>query len=159
MRKPPADVYDRFAASFAKASRAASKQQYLVPYFIAGHPGCTLDHMIELALFLKQRSIRPRQVQQFVATPMTLATAMAYSGIDPMTGDEVYTAHGAEEKRLQKALLLYWDRAQHSDVRRALRMAGRPELIGAGEGCLVPPASGRGAPPRRGRSNSRRRGR
>jgi uncharacterized radical SAM protein YgiQ len=136
MRKPAAAEYDRFAAEFAAAS---PREQYLVPYFMAGHPGTTLRDMVEVALFLKRRRLRPRQVQEFIPTPMTLATAMYYSGLDPMSGQPVAVARGLRERRLQKALLLYWDPAEHERVREALREAGRSDLIGRGPGALVPP--------------------
>jgi uncharacterized radical SAM protein YgiQ len=137
MRKPAAAEYDRFAADFAAAS---PREQYLVPYFMSGHPGTTLGDMVELALFLKRRRLRPRQVQEFIPTPMTLATAMYHTGLDPMSGRPVAVARGLREKRLQKALLLAWDPAEHERVREALREAGRVDLIGRGPGALVPPA-------------------
>ena len=147
MRKPAATEYDRFAAEFAAASPRA---QYLVPYFMAGHPGTTLRDMVELALFLKRRRLRPRQVQEFIPTPMTLATAMYWTGLDPMSGRPVAVARGLREKRLQKALLLYWDPAEHERVREALREAGRSDLIGRGPDALVPAEGGRRPRPRRG---------
>jgi uncharacterized radical SAM protein YgiQ len=141
MRKPPFDAYDRFAALFAAASEAAGRRQFLVPYLMSGHPGTTLADMIALALELKRRGIRPRQVQEFIPTPMSLATAMYHSGLDPMSGRPVAVARGLKEKRLMKALLLYWDPAEHERVREALRLAGRGDLIGRGRDALVPPAS------------------
>ena len=95
--------------------------------------------MIELALYLKQRGVRPRQVQDFIPTPMSMATAMYYTGADPFTRAPVYTAKDLREKKLQKALLLYWDPAQHHLARIALRKAGRADLIGHRPNCLVPP--------------------
>jgi uncharacterized radical SAM protein YgiQ len=140
MKKPPIDSYDRFAEQFRCASEAAGKEQYLIPYFISGHPGSTLDDMIEQALYLKRKGYRPRQVQDFIPTPMSLAATMYHTGIDPLSMKPVYTAKGLREKRLQKALLLYWDEAQHDLVREALTRARRTDLIGHGAGCLVPPA-------------------
>jgi uncharacterized radical SAM protein YgiQ len=138
MRKPAAELYDRFAREFAAA---CDKEQYLVPYFMAGHPGTTLRDMVELAVWLKRRGLRPRQVQEFIPTPMSLATAMYHTGLDPMSGRPVPVARGLREKRLQKALLLYWDPAEHERVREALHEAGRRDLIGRGAAALVPPAS------------------
>ncbi len=86
MKKPPVEHYERFAQAFCQASEEAGKEQYLVPYFITGHPGSTLDDTIELALWLKERGMRPRQVQDFIPTPMAIATAMYHTGIDPLTG-------------------------------------------------------------------------
>ena len=143
MKKPPIGSYDRFTEAFRCASQAAGKEQYLIPYFISGHPGSTLHDMIEQAQYLKQRGYRPRQVQDFIPTPMSLAATMYYSGIDPLTMTPVYTAKGLREKRLQKALLLYWDPEQHDLVREALTLAGRGDLIGTRPECLVPPPPAR----------------
>jgi uncharacterized radical SAM protein YgiQ len=145
MKKPGIESYDRFTERFRCASQAAGKDQYLVPYFISGHPGSTLSDMVELAQYLKRRGIRPRQVQDFIPTPMSLAATMYHTGLDPLTMKPCYTAHGLREKRLQKALLLYWDPAQHALAREALVEAGRPELIGTRPECLIPPAPRRAA--------------
>ncbi|MBI4705255.1 MAG: YgiQ family radical SAM protein [Deltaproteobacteria bacterium] len=155
MRKPPIEQYERFAERFAAASRAAGKRQYLVPYLIAGHPGAKLGHMVALAQYLKRHAVRPRQVQEFVPTPMSLATAAYHTGLDPMTGVPVPSARTLGEKRLHKALLLYWDPACYALVRRALRTAGRPDLVGSAPHCLVPPARGPGSPPLRRRMGAR----
>jgi uncharacterized radical SAM protein YgiQ len=140
MKKPGIESYDRFTQQFRCASEAAGKEQYLIPYFISGHPGSTLESMIEMALYLKRNGYRPRQVQDFIPTPMSLAATMYHTGLDPLTMKSVYTAKGLREKRLQKALLLYWDPAQHDLVREALTRAGRTDLIGTRPECLVPPA-------------------
>lgn len=141
MKKPGIASYERFQQMFACASQDAGKEQYDIPYFISGHPGSDLDDMIELALWLKQNGRRPRQVQDFIPTPMSMATCMYFTGIDPMTMTPVYTAKGLKEKRLQKALLLYWNPEWWPDVREALTLAGRGDLIGRGAQCLVPPES------------------
>lgn len=145
MKKPSIECYDRFAEQFQQASRQAGKENYLVPYFISGHPGSTLKDMVDLAVYLKRHGLRPRQVQDFIPTPMSIATCMYYTGIDPMTRQPVYTARDLHEKRLQKALLLYWDPAHHDLAREALIKAGRADLIGTGPDCLVPPATGKGS--------------
>ena len=85
MKKPGAESYERFAEMFACASKEAGKDQHLVPYYISGHPGSTLHSMIDLALYLKQRGLRPRQVQDFIPTPMSMATSMYVTGLDPFT--------------------------------------------------------------------------
>ncbi|MCC6521960.1 MAG: YgiQ family radical SAM protein [Polyangiaceae bacterium] len=149
MKKPGVASYERFAASFACASEDAGKDQHLVPYFISGHPGSTLADMVDLACWLKARGLRPRQVQDFIPTPMAMATSMYHTGLDPFTGEPVYSAKTLADKRLQKALLFYWNPAHHDEAREALVRAGRRELIGTGPQCLVPPASGKGALPRR----------
>jgi len=139
MKKPGIESFERFQQMFACASEEAGKEQYDIPYFISGHPGSTLEDMIDLALWLKQNGKRPRQVQDFIPTPMAVATAMYYSGLDPLKMEPVYTARGLREKRLQKALLLYWNPEQWPLVREALQQAGREDLIGRGPHALVPP--------------------
>jgi uncharacterized radical SAM protein YgiQ len=148
MKKPGIESYERFADEFQCQSQAAGKEQHLVPYFISGHPGSRLEDMVDLAIYLKKNGMRPRQVQDFIPTPMSMATSMYYTGLDPFTGEAVYTAREMHEKRLQKALLLYWDPAHHDETREALERAGRRDLIGAGPHCLVPPAGGKGSLPR-----------
>jgi uncharacterized radical SAM protein YgiQ len=145
MKKPGVAAYERFAEQFACASSDAGKEQHLVPYFISGHPGSTLDAMVSLAVWLKKRGMRPRQVQDFIPTPMSMATAMYYTGRDPFTREPVYTAKEMRDKRKQKALLLYWDPAHHDLAREALIEAGRRDLIGSAAHCLVPPAHGKGS--------------
>jgi uncharacterized radical SAM protein YgiQ len=139
MKKPGPEAFERFRAAFQCASQDAGKDQYDVPYFISGHPGCTLADMVELALWLKEHGYRPRQVQDFIPTPMSIASAMYHTGLDPLTGQPVYVAKGLREKKLQKALLLYWNREWWPDVREALIEAGRQDLIGRGPQHLVPP--------------------
>ena len=119
-----------------------------MPYFISGHPGSTLKDMVGLALWLQERDMRPRQVQDFIPTPMAMATSMYFTGLEPFTRKPVYSAKTLREKRLQKALLLYWDPAHHGEAREALRKAGRADLIGSGKNALVPPERGEGALPR-----------
>ncbi|MFI5301208.1 MAG: YgiQ family radical SAM protein [Polyangiales bacterium] len=140
MKKPGIAAYERFAERFACASESAGKEQYLIPYFISGHPGSTIDDMISLALYLKARGVRPRQVQDFIPTPMSMATCMHVTGIDPLTMKPVHTVTDMREKKLHKALLLYWDVEQHDLVREALERANRRDLIGNHAGALVPPA-------------------
>ncbi|MFO0606587.1 MAG: YgiQ family radical SAM protein [Polyangiales bacterium] len=147
MKKPPVESYERFEKQFQCASEGAGKNQFLVPYFISGHPGSTLEAMVDLALWLKARDMRPRQVQDFIPTPMSLATTMYYTGLDPLTREPVYTARDLHEKQLQKSLIMYWDPAWHDLAREALAKAGRRDLIGSGPKCLVPPAEGKGSLP------------
>jgi len=137
MKKPPVENYERFAQAFCQASEQAGKDQYLVPYFISGHPGSTLKDTIALALWLKRRGMRPRQVQDFIPTPMAIATAMYHTGLDPLTGKPVPVARDLREKRMMKALLLYWDPQHWPLAREALRKAGRADLIGSGPHALV----------------------
>jgi uncharacterized radical SAM protein YgiQ len=146
MKKPGIDVYEGFARAFCQASDAAGKEQYLVPYFISGHPGSTLEDTIDLALYLKRRNMRPRQVQDFIPTPMAMATTMYYTGIDPLSGEPVYAARDLREKRMMKALLFWWDEAHWKLAREALRAARRSDLIGRGPDCLIPPEYGVSTP-------------
>jgi uncharacterized radical SAM protein YgiQ len=144
MKKPEVASYERFSHLFQCASDNAGKEQYEIPYFISGHPGSTLADMVELAQWLKREGYRPRQVQDFIPTPMSIASAMYWTGLDPLTGEPVYVARGLREKRLQKALILYWDPEHHELAREALREAGREDLIGSGPQHLVPPEPRRG---------------
>jgi uncharacterized radical SAM protein YgiQ len=146
MKKPPVEHYERFAQAFCQASEQAGKEQYLVPYFITGHPGSTLKDTIALAQWLKERNLRPRQVQDFIPTPMAIATTMFYTGIDPLTMEPVPVVKDLREKKSMKALLYWWDPEQQPLAREALHKAGRADLIGHGPRCLVPAA--RGAPQR-----------
>jgi radical SAM superfamily enzyme YgiQ (UPF0313 family) len=144
MKKPGIESYERFAEQFQCASEEAGKNQFLVPYFISGHPGSTLKDMVDLALWLKARNMRPRQVQDFIPTPMSMATCDVLHGHRPLHPQPVYTAKDLYEKRLQKALLFYWDPAHHEErARRSSRPGARPHRLGPR--CLVPPASGKGS--------------
>ena len=153
MGKPPIEDYDRFKAEFARLTKAAGKEQYIVPYLMSSHPGSTLGSAVELAVYLKKNRLNPEQVQDFYPTPGTASTCMFYTGIDPETGREVYVARDYEEKRMQRALLPF-ARPQNAEiVRKALRLAGREELIGYSSECLVRPAQpprGKGMQPGKG---------
>jgi uncharacterized radical SAM protein YgiQ len=138
MKKPPIEHYERFASAFCQASEDAGKQQYLIPYLITGHPGSGLSDTIELALYLKRNGLKPRQIQDFIPTPMAMATAMYFSGYDPFTLEPVSTVRSLREKRMLKALVLYWDPEQWPLAREALELAGRRDLIGSDLDCLVP---------------------
>ncbi len=155
MKKPGIESYERFEEQFQCASEGGNRNQFLVPYFISGHPGSTLAAMVDLALWLKSRNMRPRQVQDFIPTPMSIATAMYHTGLDPLTRTPVFTAKDLHEKHLQKALIMYWDPTWHDDAREALTKVGRRDLIGAGPHCLVPPAAGKGSLPIRIRERAR----
>jgi len=152
MKKPGIESYERFAGAFCQASEEAGKEQYLVPYFITGHPGSTLKDTIALARYLKKNDMRPRQVQDFIPTPMAIATAMYHTGIDPLSGDTVPVVRDLREKRMMKALILWWDEKQWPLAREALKKAGRTDLIGRRPECLVPHESGDGRTGPAGRS-------
>jgi uncharacterized radical SAM protein YgiQ len=138
MKKPAIEEFTAFEAEFRQAAAAAGKELYLMPYFMAGHPGCDLEAMVRLAVFLKRSGYRPDKVQDFIPLPMDPATCAYYTGLDPEGGEPVYVAKGARERRLQRALLQFWMPENDADVREALSLAGRGDLIGAGPDCLVP---------------------
>ena len=138
MHKPPIDTFETFAQQFEQAAAAAGKKEFLVPYFIAGHPGCDLRAMIELAIYLKRHALRPDKVQDFIPGPMDVATCMYYTGLDPTSGEAVYVPRGARERRLQRALLQYFKPENYADVREALEEADRLDLVGDGPECLIP---------------------
>ena len=139
MGKSGRKVYLDFVKRFQKVNRQLGKKQYLVPYFMSSHPGATLDDAIELAEFLHEMGYHPQQVQDFIPTPGTLATCMYYTGIHPLTGEQVYTAKSYQEKRQQRALMQYWLPANREIVEQALQAAHRLDLIGYGPGCLLRP--------------------
>jgi uncharacterized radical SAM protein YgiQ len=138
MRKPSLESFEQFARQFQQEAAAAGKAEFLVPYFIAGHPGCNLPAMIEAALYLKRRGLKPDKVQDFIPGPMDVATCMYHTGLDPMTGESVYVPRGARERRLQRALLQFFKPENYADVREALAAADRLDLIGDGPDCLIP---------------------
>ena len=142
MGKPHIEAYIEFSKKYFELSKSNNKQQYLVPYLMSSHPGSTLNDAIELALFLKKRSIRPEQVQDFYPTPGTISTCMFYTGLDPYTMKEVYVAKLPQEKAMQRALLQYYDPSKREIIEKALKKAGRFDLIGTGEKCLIKPAPG-----------------
>jgi uncharacterized radical SAM protein YgiQ len=158
MRKPPIEEFLAFGAEFRRAAAAAGKELYLVPYFMAGHPGCDVAAMIDLALFLKRTGYRPEQVQDFIPLPMDPATCMYYTGMDPATGEPVYVPKGGHERRLQRALLQFWKPENYRHVREALEQAGRQDLIGSGPDCLIPVRAREQGSRRTGEQMSRRAG-
>lgn len=142
MHKPPREVLDSFRERFTNASREAGLEQYILPYFMSGHPGCTIGDMVELALYLRDNHLYTEQVQDFTPTPMTLSTAMYHTGLDPFTLKPVHVPRG-REKRIQRAMLQYRDPRNRDLVKEGLEMAGREDLIGTGKQCLIqakPPA-------------------
>ena len=154
MMKPGMDTYDRFKAMFEKYSRAAGKEQYLIPYFIAAHPGTSDEDMMNLALWLKRNGFRADQVQTFYPSPMASATAMYHSGKNPLhrisrrRGETVKTAKGLNARRLHKAFLRYHDPDNWPLLRDALKRMGRADLIGNGKQQLIPATQPRGWKPK-----------
>ncbi|MFO0929040.1 MAG: YgiQ family radical SAM protein [Gemmataceae bacterium] len=141
MKKPENGNFEGFARAFRQASQDAGKpKQYLVPYYIASHPGSDLHAMIDLALFLKRNGYRPDQVQDFIPAPFDIATCMYYTGIDPFSGEEVFVARGLRDRKLQRSLLQFFKPENYFTVREALLQAGRGDLIGGGCDALIPAA-------------------
>ena len=138
MKKPAQGSFEIFAERFNEASKRAGKEQYLVPYFISSHPGSSPEDMIELAIFLKERGYRPRQVQDFIPAPMDIATCMYWTGIDPMTMKPVKTAKRLQDRQVQRALLQFFAPENWKMVKDTLLRAGREDLIGEGPDCLIP---------------------
>ena len=138
MKKPETNTFDDFANKFHRASKRAGKEQYLIPYFIASHPGSGVNEMIDLAVFLKQRGYKPRQVQDFIPAPMDIATCMYYAGLDPMTMKPVETVKKLKDREVQRALMQFFKPENYFVVRKALIEADRKELIGEGPLALIP---------------------
>ena len=155
MGKPHIEVYEKFREKYFKLNRRYGKDQYLVPYLISSHPGCTLEDAVQLAEWLNKQGHMPEQVQDFYPTPGTLSTCMYYTGIDPRTMQPVYVPRDPHEKAMQRALM-QWKRPEKRPlVREALHRTHREDLIGYGKGCLLRPngparpgdqPSGRGKP-------------
>jgi uncharacterized radical SAM protein YgiQ len=160
MKKPDIGDFEGFAKAFKKASERGGKpKQYLVPYFIASHPGSDLNAMIDLALFLKRNGYRPDQVQDFIPAPFDIATCMYHTGVDPMTKQPVRVAKGLRERRMQRALMQFFKPENYFEVRQALEEANRRDLIGSGCDALIPDVAPREAiEARRERSERRFRG-
>jgi uncharacterized radical SAM protein YgiQ len=152
MMKPGIAAYDRFKAMFEAAAEKAGKKYYLIPYFIAAHPGTTDEDMMNLALWLKKNRYRADQVQTFLPSPMAVATAMYHAGVSPLRGvrhgasEKVEAIKGLRQRRLHKAFLRYHDPENWPLLREALERMGRADLIGPAPHQLVPaqqPAGGR----------------
>ena len=143
MMKPGIGTYEKFKLLFDRFSKEAGKEQYLIPYFIAAHPGTTVTDMLHLALWLKQNNFRPDQVQNFLPTPMAIATAMYHSQRNPLykitrSSSLVETARSSQQRKLHKAFLRYHDPENWPLLREALQQLGRADLIGNGKKHLVP---------------------
>ena len=139
MGKPDVAVYDDFVRRFKQANAAAKMNQYLVPYFMSSHPGCTLEDAVALAVYMKKTGQHPDQVQDFYPTPGTLSTAMFFTGLDPRDMKPVYVPRSPEEKAMQRALMHYFKPYNRQLVLAALKKAGREDLIGWGSDCLITP--------------------
>ena len=139
MGKPDVRVYDKFREKYFSLTKQYGLDQYLVPYLMSSHPGSTLNDAIELSLYLKEQGCNPEQVQDFYPTPGTASTVMYYTGINPLDMKRVYATDDYREKLMQRALLQYKRPENRNLVREALIKAGREDLIGFDEKCLVKP--------------------
>ncbi|MBQ3155458.1 MAG: YgiQ family radical SAM protein [Clostridia bacterium] len=139
MGKPRRELYDAFCQRYAQVNEKLGKKQYLIPYLMSSHPGSDLNAAIELACYLRDIGFQPDQVQDFYPTPGTLSTCMFYTGLDPRTMKPVFVARSPEDKAMQRALMQFGNPRNHELVRKALRLAGREDLIGRSRECLVPP--------------------
>ena len=143
MCKPGREIYEKFTKKFAALNRKCGKEQYIVNYLMSGHPGCTLEDMIEMAEYVREHGGYTEQVQDFTPTPMTVSTCMYYTGLDPFTGKKVYVARNKKEKAMQRALMHYRSPANYELVYEALEKAGRLDLIGNAQKCLIRRKGGR----------------
>lgn len=139
MGKPKATVYLKFAEKYKKINDKLGMNQYLVPYLISSHPGSTMKAAVKLTEYLNKIHYMPQQVQDFYPTPGTISTCMFYTGIDPRNMQKVYVPKDRETKRLQRALLQYRKKENYEMVKKALKEAGREDLIGFDEKCIIKP--------------------
>ena len=137
MGKPSREVFDAFRKRFEALQEGKKKRQYLVPYFMSGHPGCRIEDMVELAEYVRDTGLYTEQVQDFTPTPMSISTTIYHTGLNPFTLEEVHVPKG-REKRIQRALMHYRDPKNYGLVCEGLQAAGREDLIGNAWQCLVP---------------------
>ena len=140
MGKPHIGTYEKFREKYQRLNQKYGKNQYLVPYLMSSHPGCTLDDAIAMAQWINKTGRQPEQVQDFYPTPGTLSTCMYYTGLDPRTMQPVYIPKSPHEKELQRALLQWKRPEKRRLVMEALHKAGREDLIGYGPQCLLRPS-------------------
>ncbi len=145
MGKPRRELYDAFVQRYQQVNAQLGRKQYLIPYLMSSHPGSDLNAAVELACYLKETGFYPEQVQDFYPTPGTLSTCMFYTGLDPRNMTPVFVARAPEEKAMQRALMQFEAPQNRPLVRKALRLAGREDLIGYDKRCLVPPEEKREA--------------
>lgn len=139
MGKPKNCVYEEFTKKFNDMNKKLHKEQYLVPYLMSSHPGSDLKAAVKLAEYCRDLGYMPEQVQDFYPTPSTISTCMYYTGLDPRTMKKVYVPKNPHEKAMQRALIQYRNPENYDLVLEALRKAGRMDLVGFGEKCLIPP--------------------
>ncbi len=137
MCKPGKEVYEQFSQKFEALNKKCGKEQYIINFLMSSHPGCTLEDMIEMAEYMRDKGGYNEQVQDFTPTPMTVSTCMYYTGINPFTGKKVYVARGKKEKAMQRALMHYKNPANYDLVYEALERTGRLDLVGNAWNCLI----------------------
>lgn len=159
MGKPRKELYLKFVEKFKAKNEEFNMNQFIVPYLMSSHPGCDIDAAIELACYLKKIRYTPKQVQDFYPTPGTPATCMYHTGLDPKTMRPVYVAKTYEEKAMQRALMQFTYPQNYDLVYKALKNAGRMDLIGNGPKCLIPnrKPGNRGNDPRHAKSDKNNR--
>lgn len=136
MGKPSIKIFDRFREAYVRINKKLNKKQYLVPNFMSGHPGASLNDAICLAEYLRDLNFQPDQVQEFIPTPGSLSTCMYYTGIHPLTKRKMHIPKG-EEKAMQRALLQFRKKENRKLVLSALKKVGRLDLIGKEKKCLI----------------------
>ena len=147
MGKPSHKVYQKFLRKFQEYNRLTGKQQFVLPYFMSSHPGCSLREAVELAEYIRDMGFVPEQAQDFYPTPSTVSTCMYYTGKHPLTGEKLHVPRGTREKAMQRALIQYRAPENYELVREALTACGRGDLIGYGPRALIrpkPPGKPRG---------------
>ncbi len=144
MGKPSHEVYEEFLKAFRRANASTGKEQYVLPYFMSSHPGCTMKEAVKLAEYVRDMGFTPEQVQDFYPTPSTLSTCMYYTGFHPLTGEKVYVPRNPHEKAIQRALIQYKNPENRELVLEGLKLAGRMDLVGYGKNCLLHPEKGGG---------------
>lgn len=137
--KPSFDIYKKFIEKYEKINKKMDMKQFVVPYFISGHPGSTMKDAVELAEYIRDMGHMPEQVQDFYPTPGTLSTCMYHTGLDPRTMEKIYVPNSFEEKKMQRALMQFRKKENYNLVLKALKIAGREDLIGFDRKCLVRP--------------------
>lgn len=139
MGKPENSVYERFIKKYKKINAELGLKQFVVPYLMSSHPGSTMKDAVILAEYLRDLGYMPEQVQDFYPTPSTISTCMYYTGLDPRTMEKVYVPTNPHEKAMQRALIQYRNPKNYDLVYEALKVAGREDLIGFGDKCLIKP--------------------
>ena len=128
MKKPGVEVYENFKKSFLLFSKKAKKEQYVIPYLISSHPGAKIENELELALYLKEQGVRPRQIQDFLPSPMDIATSIYYTGLDPFSGEKVYVATKENEKRAHRAIIQYFKKENRALIIKTLRKIKKEKI-------------------------------